>query len=83
MNICFLTGKIISNIDFEFIIDDKKNTSIAIFKLKVDENCILKVKGYNAIADLCYRNLSLNNYISLQGYLTSDMEIIAYGIELI
>ena len=82
MNICFFIGKIISDIDFKFIVNDKNNTSIAIFKLKVDENCILTIKGYNELADLCYRNLSINNYIALQGELNSKMEVILYSIEL-
>ena len=82
MNICFFIGKIISDIDFKFIVNDKNNTSITIFKLIVDENCILTVKGYNNLADLCYRNLSINNYIALQGELNSKMEVILYSIEL-
>ena len=82
MNICFFIGKIISDIDFKFIVNDKSNTAVAIFKLKVDDNCILKIKGYNQLADLCYRNLSINNYIILQGELNSKMELILYSIEL-
>ncbi len=82
MNICFFIGKIISDIDFKFIVNDKSNTAVAIFKLKVDENCILTIKGYNELADLCYRNLSINNYIALQGELNSKMEVILYSIEL-
>ena len=49
---------------------------------KVNENCILTVKGYNNVADLCYKNLSINNYIALQGKLNSKMEVILYSIEL-
>ena len=82
MNICFFIGKIISDIDFKFMVNDKKNIAIAIFKLKVDDNCILKIKGYNQLADLCYRKLSINNYIILQGELNSKMELILYSIEL-
>ncbi len=82
MNICFFIGKIISDIDFKFMVNDKKNIAIAIFKLKVNENCILTVKGYNNLADLCYRNLSINNYIIIQGELNSKMEVILYSVEL-
>ena len=82
MNICFFIGKIISDIDFKFIVGNKNNASVAIFKLKVNENCILTVKGYNKLADLCYRKLSINNYIILQGELNSKMEVILYSIEL-
>ena len=82
MNICFFIGKIISDIDLKFIVNDKQNTAIAILKLKVNENCTLTVKGYNNVADLCYKNLSINNYIALQGELNSKMEVILYSIEL-
>ena len=82
MNICFFIGKIISDIDFKFIVGNKNNASVAIFKVKVNENCILTVKRYNKLADLCYRKLSINNYIILQGELNSKMEVILYSVEL-
>ena len=82
MNICFFIGKIISDIDFKFIVGNKNNASVARFKLKVNENWILTEKGYNELADLCYRKLSINNYIILQGELNSKMEVILYSVEL-
>ena len=83
MNICFLIGKIISNIDFKFVMNDKNNISISIFKLKVNDGSTITLKAYNELADLCYRNLSINNYIVLQGRLNSNMEIILYDIEIL
>ena len=47
MNICFLKGKIISDIEFKFIINNKKYYSISIFKIKLDNKSIIAVKGYN------------------------------------
>ena len=83
MNICFLIGEIISNIDFKFVMNDKNNISISIFKLKVNDGSTITLKAYNELADLCYRNLSINNYIVLQGRLNSNMEIILYDIEIL
>ena len=39
MNICFIIGKIISEIEFKFIIDSK-NTAIAIFEIMLKEDRI-------------------------------------------
>ena len=73
MNECFVMGKIISNIDFEFIVNSKKYYSI--FKIKLDNKSIITVKGYNEISDFCYKKLIKNNNISLYGELNSKGEI--------
>lgn len=83
MNICFLIGKIISNIDFKFIVNSKKYYSISIFQIELNNKSIITVKGYNEIADLCYKNLIKNNYIALYGKLDSKMEIVLKNAELI
>lgn len=80
MNICFLKGKIISDIDFKFIINDKKYYSISIFKIKLNNKSIITIKGYNEIADWCYKNLIKNDSIAIYGNLNSEMEIIAQDI---
>ncbi len=83
MNICFLKGKIISDIEFKFIINNKKYYSISIFKIKLDNKSIITVKGYNETADWCYRNLIKNDNIAIYGNLNSEMEIIVQDIEFI
>ncbi len=81
MNLCFLIGKIISDIEFKFIINSKKYTSISIFTLKVSENCMLKVKAYNELADMCYQKLVKGDMIGIQGKLNSNMEVIIETLE--
>ena len=83
MNICFLMGEIVSDVEFEFIINNKKYNSISIFKLKIDENCILTVKAYNEIADYCYKSLIKSNCIAIYGEIDSKMEIILQDVTLI
>ena len=83
MNICFLKGKIISDIKFKFIINNKKYYSISIFKIKLDNKSIITVKGYNETADWCYRNLIKNDNIAIYGNLNSEMEIVVQDIEFI
>ena len=75
MNTCFLVGKIKSDIDFKFIVNNKKYYSISIFKIELNNKSIITVKGYNEIADFCYRRLLENDYINLYGEINSKGEI--------
>lgn len=74
MNLCFFIGKIISNVEFKFIINNKEN-SIVTFKIQLIDNNIVKVKGYNEIADYCYKNFVTNDEISIYGELRTNGEI--------
>ena len=67
MNICIVYGKIVSKIEFEFIINVKKYYSIVIFQIELNNKSIVTVKGYNEIADYCYKNLSKGKYCVIQG----------------
>ena len=55
MNICFFIGKIISDVDFQFIIYDRKNISITIFEIELINKSKITIMGYNELADFCYR----------------------------
>lgn len=74
MNICFLIGKIASDIEFDFIIKGK-NISIARFELKLENKSTIKIKAYNKIADKCYKTLKKGNTVIIQGKINSKMEI--------
>lgn len=75
MNECFLIGEIISDIDFEFILNSI-NISIVSFKIKLEDGNIIKVKGNNNIADFCYKNLKYNDKVIICGEIDSKMEVI-------
>ena len=81
MNICFLYGKIISDIYFKFIMNNKNKISISVYKIQLNNKSIVTVKGYNEIADYCYRNLKIGDNIYIQGRLNNMMEIEADFIE--
>lgn len=66
MNICFEMGKIIDDINFEFMYDDKR-ISIAYTKLELKNDAIIEVRGYGKIADFMYRTLQKNDNIIIQG----------------
>ena len=75
MNICIVYGKIVSEIEFKFIINVKKYYSIAIFQIELNNKSIVTAKGYNEIADWCYRNLKIKNYCIIEGYIDSKIEV--------
>ena len=59
-------GRIIGNINFEFIYKSK-NIAIATFKIKLLDNNEIKVKAYNELADYCYSKLEINDIIFING----------------
>ena len=66
MNECFFIGKIISNINFEFIYKSK-NIAITNFRMKLLDNNEIDVKAYNELADYCYSKLEINDIIFING----------------
>ena len=60
MNEVFLIGKIISNIEFKFIINSK-NKAIACFEIKTADKQIVRIQAYNQLADFTYSKLNEND----------------------
>ena len=71
MNICILLGKIVSEIEFQFIINSK-NKSISYFDLELLNKSIIKVRTYNEIADYIYSKLSKGDTIVIEGRLRTN-----------
>ena len=74
VNICFFVGKICSKIDFQFILNSK-DISIVMFDIKLLNGSVIKVKGYNEIADYCYSNLNIDEVVMIEGYINEKYEI--------
>ena len=66
MNICIVAGKIVSEIEFKFIINNK-NKSIVYFDLELSNKSIVKVKAYDEIADYSYWKLQQNDRVIIEG----------------
>lgn len=66
MNNCFVSGKIITEIEFKFAIKNKFY-SIAEFKIKLDNKSIIKIKAYDENAEYCYQKLEKEMYINIYG----------------
>ena len=80
MNLCFLYGKIVSNIDFKFMINSK-NISKAVFYLKLKNDSIIKIKAYNEIADFCFSKLEKGNSIIIEGTIDSRYDVTVREIQ--
>ena len=79
MNICFVMGNIISDINFEFILNGK-NDSIVFFKISLLNNSIINIIAFNEKADYCYRNLKKGDNIFVEGELNSNEDVIVKRI---
>ena len=67
LNLCFFKGKIVSETYFKFIINSN-NCAISYFYLELENKSVIKVIGYNEIADYCYSKLDKNDHIFIEGF---------------
>lgn len=72
MNEVFLIRKIISDIEFKFIINSK-NKAIACFEIETADKQIVKVQAYNEIADFAYSKLNTNDKVFINGYIEANV----------
>ena len=70
MNEIFLIGRVENKVKYKFIINSKKYFSKVEFEIELDKQ-IFKVKGYNNIADFCYRKLKKNDKVFINGRIES------------
>ena len=77
MNICFLIGKIISEIKFDFVISNRKINKISRteFYIKLKNNSIIKIVAYNELADKCFKELEKGKIIIIQGRINTLGEV--------
>ena len=66
MNKVFLIGKIITEIEFKFIINSK-NISIAKFRIETLDKQTIPIKTYDEIADYIYSKFNKNDWINIEG----------------
>ena len=86
INICFISGTIISEPDFKFFYNSKKLISKIEFLLKTEsgfksskqqEKEEIKVVAYNEIADFIYQKLDINDKIMIKGFLEKDKVVVS------
>ena len=72
MNEVFLIGKIISDIEFKFIINSK-NKAIACFEIETADKQIVRIQAYNQLADFAYSKLNTNDKVFINGYIEDNV----------
>lgn len=82
MNEIFLIGKVKSKVEYKFIVNSKKYFSKAEIEIELNKQ-IFKIKGYNNIADFCYRKLKKKDKIFINGKIQSDMVVNIEKIKII
>lgn len=74
MNRCFLKGKVISDVQFEFMIDQNHN-SISIFSIILQNKTEIQLIAYDELADFCYQKLKVEKIIFIEGYLKTENQV--------
>ncbi|MDO4391742.1 MAG: single-stranded DNA-binding protein [Clostridium sp.] len=76
MNRVYLMGKIITDIEFKFIINSK-NISVAMFKIKtIKDNQIINIKAYNDKADSFFSKCDKGDTVIIEGKLQENTVIV-------
>ena len=75
MNICFEIGKIVSEIEYKFIIKSKNKAIVQLWLETSDYNKIYIV-GYDDIADKIYSVFKKGDFISFCGKIENDKVVI-------
>lgn len=80
MNLFFGMGKVLTDINYGFLIDSKlfaaASTLIEVSKYYNSTGTTnVKIKGYNNIADRMYQNLNKNSNIFLKGRLLNSSSL--------
>ena len=74
MNEIFIIGKVIRKVEYKFIINSKKYFAKVEFEIELNKQRF-QIKGYNNIADFCYRKLNKNDMIFINGKIETNMII--------
>ena len=86
MNLVILYGIVVTNVDFKFIYDrfciDKghnekyNHISVASCKLKLLNESVIEIYGYDDVADFMLKNLNINDNIYVEGKLDNEGRIV-------
>ncbi len=71
MNEVFLIGRIVTEIEFEFMINSR-HISIAMFEIELSNKSIIRVKAYDDIADYAYSKLKRSDIVFINGKIGTE-----------
>ena len=78
INLCFLYGKVINEIDLKFIYNHKNKTlgkkhiSIVEMELKLLDGQVIHLHAYNEVADDAFKNINKDDFITIQGKMRNN-----------
>ena len=91
MNIVVILGKVVSEVEFNFIYDryisvnsEKEkaglemymHTSVAKCKIELSNNSVIEIQGYDDVADFMYRHLKEKDVVWLEGALGENGNVV-------
>ena len=77
MNEVFIIGKIVEEIEFNFIINNKKK-SVAKSIVELSNGSIIEIVGFDNVADFMYSKLKNNDRIFINGKIIETHIVISY-----
>ena len=69
MNICILTGRILSKLEFNFLYNSKIHISLLTFQIDINDQQTVTIKAYDEQADEAYKKLKKGDVVIIEGYL--------------
>jgi len=80
MNLVFIIGRIISDVNFKFTYKSDKN-AVALFICQLNNGSLVKVQALDNNADYCYANLKLGDFVIIEGSINSKFIISVKNIK--
>lgn len=76
MNEVFIIAKVISNVEFNFILNSK-NISLSQFEvITITNKQRINIVAYNELADYVYQNIKQGNTVFINGYISSNKLVV-------
>lgn len=76
MNEVFLIGKVITEVEFKFIIHSRRISKVKFSIETITDSGIINVVAYDEIADYIYRNISITDILIVNGYVEGNNVIV-------
>lgn len=74
MNLCIITGKILEDINFKFIYNDRR-ISIAYTTIKLSNDSIITIKGFTEKADVLFTKFAKGDLVIVEGKIDTKSEV--------
>ena len=80
MNLCIISGRIISEIKYNFLYDYKYNVAIVYFKLKLSNKTQIDVYAFDEMADKIYAELKWGDFLLAESKIRTLRKIRSYVV---